>query len=263
MTVPSAIVTGAASGIGLAVARELAASGWQLVGVDQHAAALDDLVSQGVLTVAVPGDVAERKTHRRAIAAAGEIGGFAAWIGAAGVVSTYELSTMSEEDARRLVDVNQFGVLWGTCDAVHAWLSAGTGGTVVVITSIHARRASPHHAVYEMTKAAGEALVRNVAVTYGRRGIRAVAVAPGAVATPALLASLDSAADPAAARERLEHLSPSERLASPEEVAAAVAFAISDRAAYVSGTTLAVDGGWSAALSTPPRDPRAVRPPTR
>jgi NAD(P)-dependent dehydrogenase (short-subunit alcohol dehydrogenase family) len=97
-------------------------------------------------------------------------------------------------------------------------------------------------------------------VAYGPQGIRAVGVAPGAVATPALEASLNSAADPAAARRHLEHQSPAERLAQPEEIAAAVSFLVSDEASYISGTTLAVDGGWSAALSREPSDRRAVRP---
>lgn len=261
MTAPSAVVTGAASGIGRAVAEELAATGWRVVGVDRDATPLEDLAQRGVLAEAVAGDVADRDVHRRATAAAGRVGTFAAWVGAAGIVDTYELTTMGEDQARRIVDVNQLGVLWGASAAVDAWLDVGSGGAVVVISSIHARRASPDHAVYEMTKAAGEALVRNVAVTYGARGIRAVAVAPGAVATPALIASLETAADPEAARRHLEGQSPSARIATSEEIAAAVAFVISDRASYVSGTTLTVDGGWTAALSRPPQDDRALRPP--
>jgi NAD(P)-dependent dehydrogenase (short-subunit alcohol dehydrogenase family) len=260
----SAIVTGAASGIGRAVAARLAADGWAVVGVDLNSGPLEEVVAglraTGAIAAAVIGDVADRDTHRRARAVARECGPLGAWVGAAGLTHTHELTSLDEAAARLLVDVNQFGLLWGAAEAVDEWVSTGSRGTVAVISSVHARHAYPHHAVYEMTKAAAQALVRSIAVTYGPLGIRAVAVAPGGVVTPALVASLASAADPDAARRHLEHQSPAERLAQPEEIAAAVSFLVSEQAAYISGTTLAVDGGWSAVLGRAPRDRAADRP---
>lgn len=259
----SAIVTGAASGIGRAVAIRLGADGWAVVAVDRDRALLDTVVAglpdSGRLATAVVGDVADRTTHRRARAAAAEHGPLGAWVGAAGLTHTHDLANLDEAAARMLVDVNQFGLLWGAAEALDEWLSTGTHGTIAVISSVHARHAYPHHAVYEMTKAAADALVRNIAVTYGPQRIRAVGIAPGAVVTPPLVASLDSAADPAAARRHLERQTPAERLAQPEEVAAAVSFLVSDDAGYISGTTLAVDGGWSAVLSRPPDETGAQR----
>jgi len=260
----TAIVTGAASGIGKTVASRLASDGWAVVAVDRDRDPLEACVAglreAGATAVAVSGDVSERETHRRARAAADQLAPLGAWIGAAGLTHTHELTDLDERAARLLVDVNQLGLLWGTAEAVDEWTSTGRPGTVVVVSSVHARHAYPHHAVYEMTKAAGEALVRNIAVTYGPERIRAVGVAPGAVATPALLASLESADDPEAAHRHLAHQSPAERIATPDEIAAAVSFLVSEQAGYVSGTTLTVDGGWSAVLSRPPEDPVANRP---
>jgi len=256
----SAVVTGAASGIGRAIATRLSADGWAVVGVDRDQTALDAVVAELHSAVAVVGDVAERQTHRRARAAATECGPLGAWVCAAGITRSHDLTRLDEEAVRLIVDVNQLALLWGAAEAVNEWLATDTHGTIAVISSVHARRAFPHHAAYEMTKAASEALVRSISVTYGPQGIRAVGIAPGAVATPALIASLDSAADPAAARRHLEHQSPAERLAQPGEIAAAVSFLISDQAAYISGTTLTVDGGWSAVLSRAPENPQALRP---
>lgn len=260
----SAIVTGAASGIGRAVAERLAADGWAVVGVDRDEAALAaviaDIRSGGAAAVGVTGDVATRETHRRARSVASELSPLSAWVGCAGLTRTHDLAELDEQRARELVDVNQFGLLWGASEAISEWTATGRPGVVVVISSVHARQSFPQHAVYEMTKAAAEALVRNIAVTYGPRGIRAVAVAPGAVATPALSASLDAASDPGAARRYLERQSPAERIADPREIASAVAFIVSDEASYISGTTLTVDGGWSAVLARDSSDPTARGP---
>ena len=261
----SVVVTGAASGIGRACAVRLATDGWAVVGVDRDADALAQLATElragGAVAAAVAGDVADRGVHERACEQARSLAPLGAWVGAAGLTHTHELTELDEAAARLLIDVNQLGLLWGAAAAVSEWTRTATDGVLVAISSVHGGRSYPHHTVYEMTKAAAEALVRSVAVTYGHRRIRAVGIAPGAVATPALLASLESAPDPDAARRHLEHQTPAQRIARPEEIAAAVAFALSADAGYISGTTIPVDGGWSAILSQPPRDETAVRPP--
>jgi NAD(P)-dependent dehydrogenase (short-subunit alcohol dehydrogenase family) len=99
-----------------------------------------------------------------------------------------------------------------------------------------------------MTKGAVDALTRNVAFTYGPYGIRCNAVAPGAVMTPAMAKSFDEAPDPKARREALEFLTPLKRIADSEEIADVVAFLLSDKASYISGQSLAVEGGWTSAL---------------
>lgn len=267
MTPPSrsAVVTGAASGIGLAIARRLASDGWALACVDVDHEALSSLVGeltdQGHQAVAVPGDVAVRTTHERACAAAGDLAVLGAWVGVAGVAPNLNLLTVTEADVHRLIGINQLGMLWGAIEAVRTWHRTDTTGTVIAISSVHARHAAAGSGVYEMTKAAIDALVRNLAITYGGRGIRAVAVAPGAISTPALQASFATAPNPEAAQTHLERQAPLNRLGETTEIAAAVAFLASADASYISGTTLTVDGGMSSVLMLPATDPTAHRPP--
>jgi hypothetical protein len=113
---------------------------------------------------------------------------------------------------------------------------------------------STDHAVYEMTKAAVDALTRNVAVAYGPFGIRANAVAPGAIMTPALEKSFVDAPDPVARRQSLELLTPMKRIGQPSEIAEVVAFLLSTRASYLSGQSVGVEGAWTSALGVPEID---------
>lgn len=256
----SVIVTGAASGIGRAIAGRLVADGWKVVGVDRDAAGLDGAAAElGDSFRVVAGDVADRRVLNEARRSAAQWAPLAAAVGCAGITKVCELVDVTDEHFDQVVDINQRGLLWTAAEAVDEWVSRKAPGVFVAISSVHARHAATHHAVYEMTKAAAEALVRSISVTYGPQRIRAVAVAPGAVRTPALEASLASAADPAAARLELEHFSPLRRLAEPAEIAAAVAFAISDDAGYLSGESITVDGGWSAVLAQASDDPGARR----
>jgi len=258
-TLASAVVTGAGSGIGRAIARRLHRDGRAVVLVDLDEAALGVAVAElGAAVVAVVGDVADPATHQNAVAAAAELGQLDAWVNCAGVTRSTPLPELTAAEAAVSVDANLYGTLWGTQTAVAHWLSETVGGAIVNISSVHGRRAYPDHAVYEMTKAAIEALTQNVAVSYAARGIRANAVAPGAVSTPALAQSLASAADPAAALAELTEIIPAGRMAEAEEIAAAVAFLLSPEASYITGHTLVVDGAMTAHIGFEP-DPNAKR----
>lgn len=244
MTTPvSAVVTGAGSGIGRAIAERLHADGWAVALVDRDEPAVQTVAAGlGDGAAWVSGDVADRRTHQRAAESAVALGPLAGWVNCAGVTRPCGLPQLTEGEAAATIDVNLYGTLWGTQAAVGHWLAAGTGGALVNISSVHGRRAYPDHAVYEMTKAAIEALTRNVGVSHAVDGIRANAVAPGGVRTPALEESLASALDPAAAMAELTDFIPAGRLAEAAEVAAVVAFLLSDQAGYISGQTLVVDG---------------------
>ncbi len=153
-----------------------------------------------------------------------------------------------------LIAANQIGSFWGCAEAVASFTTRKVPGAIVNISSVHGRRAWPDHAVYEMTKAAVDALTRNVAVAYGPFGIRANAVAPGAIMTPALEQSFVDAPDPVARRNSLELLAPLKRIGMPSEIAEVVSFLLSTRASYLSGQSIAVEGAWTSALGVPEID---------
>ena len=171
-----------------------------------------------------------------------------AWISVAGITRSHDLHDLDEESVRRVVEVNQLGTLWGAAEAVDSMRTSRAGGVIVQIASVHAYHAAEGYPVYEMTKAAVDALTRSIAVTYGPIGIRAVTVSPGAIRTPALTTALNAAPDPDGAIARLTDASPLGRIGMPSEIAAAVAFALSADASFVTGTSIVVDGGWSAVL---------------
>lgn len=245
-----AVVTGAGSGIGEAVVHRLLRDGWGVVAADSSQAGLGQFAASehGQRFRQVLGDVADRATHRAMRAEAERLGVLRAWISVAGITRSHELHDLDEESVRRVVEVNQLGTLWGAAEAVDSMLASRAGGVIVQIASVHAYHAAEGYPVYEMTKAAVDALTRSIAVTYGPMGIRAVTIAPGAIRTPALTAALDAAPDPEAAAARLRDAAPLGRIGMPTDIAAAVAFAISGDASFMTGTSIVVDGGWSAVL---------------
>jgi NAD(P)-dependent dehydrogenase (short-subunit alcohol dehydrogenase family) len=255
------VVTGAGSGIGRAIARAVHGDGRPVVLVDlDPTAALAEFATVGEAPVlAVTGDISDPTTHLAARDAAATLGSLDGWVNCAGVDRPHPLPSLSPEEAARTVDTNLYGTLWGTQTAVDTWLSQSRPGALVAISSVHGRRAYPDHAVYEMTKAAIEALTRNVAVTYAAAGIRANAVAPGGVVTAALEASLASAVDPRAARDELTSFVPAGRLAQDSEIASVVLFLLSEAASYLTGQTLVVDGGMTSHIGFV-QDPSTARP---
>ena len=243
----SAVVTGAGSGIGAAIARRMLVDGWAVVAVDNQRDGLAQY-AENTECPTIVGDVADRSTHARAGERAADIGELHAWISVAGVTATHRLHALDESAARRIIDINQMGALLGAAEAVTRFRATGTPGVVVGISSIHGSHSAVHYPVYEMTKAAIDALTRSIAVSYGADGIRAVAIAPGAIRTPALTASIEASGDPETTLARLRESSPLQRLGQPEEIAEAVAFVTSDRASFITGTTIVVDGGWTSVL---------------
>lgn len=256
----SAVVTGAASGIGRAIATRLHQDGRAVVLVDIDPDALSTAAAElGAAVATVVGDVADPSTHHHALAAAVELGHLDAWVNCAGITRSHPLPTLSPADAGPIIDANLYGTLWGTRTAVAHWVGCAEPGAIVNISSVHGRRAYPDHAVYEMTKAAIEALTRNVGVSYAAARIRANAVAPGAIRTPALDDSIASAVDPVAAAAELTEFIPAGRLGDSAEVAAVVAFLLSDQASYLTAQTIVVDGAMTAHIGFDP-DPNAKRP---
>jgi NAD(P)-dependent dehydrogenase (short-subunit alcohol dehydrogenase family) len=223
MSTRTAVVTGAASGIGAATARKLLDDGYRVLGVD--IAELPDSV------VPVRGDVSDEATWA-------DIGEVDALVSNAYVPSTGALHEIDRAEWRRQLDVN----LTGAYLAVKACLPSlrARRGAVVLVSSVHAHFGLPGHPAYAASKGALVALARQLAVEYAPE-VRVNSVLPGPVLTQAW--DRISPED----RERSAHATPAGRLGKPEEVAAVIAFLLSDAASFVSGAELTVDGGWSAA----------------
>jgi NAD(P)-dependent dehydrogenase (short-subunit alcohol dehydrogenase family) len=252
----TAVVTGAGAGIGRQCAIRLAADGYDIVVVDRDAEAAGStaelLRSTGSTAIVVVGDTSLRPTHRAAAAASD--GDLTLWVNNAGVTRDEPLHEASDDLVHEIIGINAIGYYWGCSAAVADFLGRRVGGAIVNISSIHAHRGFTDHAAYDMSKGAVEGLTRSVAATYGPYGIRANAVAPGAVVTPALRQSIAASEDGQARVMRVLTATPLRRMADADEIAGAVAWLGSDAAAYVSGQSLGVDGGWQAQAAVQPLD---------
>jgi NAD(P)-dependent dehydrogenase (short-subunit alcohol dehydrogenase family) len=239
------VVTGAASGIGRATAERLLRDGGSVVGVDRHAEGLEALAGDGF--AAVVGDVVERATHERAANTAAELGTLAGWVNAAGIWAKTRAHDFAEGDVDRVLAVNLKGSILGCSVACARFLAGGGGGAIVNVSSIEAVVAFPDAIAYEASKGGIDAITRQVAVDYGPAGIRCNGVRPGAIMTP--LAEVYLAAYEENRETMLQSwrdLSPLGLIGEPEDVAAVIAFLLSEDARFVSGELVNVDAGATA-----------------
>jgi NAD(P)-dependent dehydrogenase (short-subunit alcohol dehydrogenase family) len=239
------VVTGAASGIGRATAERLAGEGRAVVGIDLDAAGLERVANlvPGRFS-AVAGDVVERGTHERAADETERLGTLAGWVNAAGIWAKTRAHDFAEADVDRVLAVNLKGSILGCSVACGRFLAAGRGGAIVNVSSIEAITAFPDAVAYEASKGGIDALTRQVAVDYGPAAVRCNGVRPGAIMTPlaeVYLTAYDQ--DREAMVQSWRDLSPLGRIGEPEDVAAVVAFLLSDDARFVSGELVNVDGG--------------------
>nr|WP_239579123.1 SDR family oxidoreductase [Microlunatus panaciterrae] len=241
----SAVVTGAANGIGRAIAEELLGRGHLVVGLDRDQAALtttrDDL---GDRFVPVLGDVSERAAHEDACATAQQRARLQVWVNNAGIEKPTSAATLDDAVMRAIIDVNLIGTLLGCSVAVAAMREQG--GSIVNMSSIHSLVGFPESFVYASTKGGIDALTRQLAIEEAHRGIRCNAVRPGAVNTPLTQSFLDAAEDPDALLREYAELHPIQRLIEPVEIARVVAFLASPDASFINGESVTVDGGATA-----------------
>ena len=237
-----ALVTGGSRGIGAAIALALAEDGWPvainyLTGAAGANSLVAEIVSRGGRAAAIEGDVADPETPARLIEAAEQAlaGPVLALVNNAGVRADGLAMTLSDEDWRLVLDTNLGSTYRLTRTALRAMIRARFG-RVINIASVVGPRANAGQANYAASKAAVIGFTKTAAVEVARRGVTINAVAPGLIAT----AMTDDI--PQEFRDRV----PAQRPGTPEEVAAAVAFLASDRAGYITGSTLYVDGGLSA-----------------
>lgn len=236
------IVTGAGSGIGRATVLRLIAEGARVVANDVSAARLTQLQTDGGASVVpVEGDVADTATVNRLVAAAGErIDGLA---NVAGIMDGF-LPTAEIDDVtwNRVLSVNLTAVMKLTRAVLPAMLAAGAG-SIVNVGSEAGLRGSAAGTAYTTSKHALHGFTKSTAFFYTPKGVRCNAVAPGAVAT-----NIEAPFESEWAQERLGPFMQTNvpGVATPEQLAAAIAWLLSDDSANVSGAILPDDGGWAA-----------------
>jgi NAD(P)-dependent dehydrogenase (short-subunit alcohol dehydrogenase family) len=241
-----AIVTGGTMGIGEAIVRRLVAEGARVVIVARRAAPGDGVVAElGEAVELVLGDVAEPTTTTAAVTAAQRRGGLDVLVNNAAIDFTSDLLDTRIEDVERVFRTNLLGatsMLIGAARAMRA-----TGGSIVNISSRLASIGVPTMTIYAASKGGLLALTRSAALDLAPLGIRVNAVAPGPTETSLMQEWLHGHEDPAAKRASVAGTIPQGRLATPRDVAAAVAFLAADEAGHITGANLAVDGGYTAA----------------
>lgn len=238
------LVTGGASGIGLAAARLLAERG--------AAVACADLNPPPEPLFGVIADVRDDASVRAAVErAAGHLGGLDVLVNNAGIGAAGTVEDNTDDEWRNAFDVNVLGMVRMSRAAL-PYLRRSEHAAIVNTCSIAATAGLPQRALYSATKGAVLSLTMAMAADHVREGIRVTCVNPGTADTPWVGRLLDAADDPQAERAALAARQPSGRLVSAEEVAAAIAYLASPLAAATTGTALAVDGGMAGLRLRPP-----------
>lgn len=244
-----ALVTGGSRGIGAAVVRRLAEDGAAVAinyrsNAELAEAIAAEITAAGGSAVAFGGDVAQPDEIGRVVdETVKRLGGLDILVSNAGIEHFGALDTLTPADFDRIYHVNVRGQLFA---AQHAAKHMGPGGRIVLTSSVSAHRSFRHHTLYASSKAAVESMVTNLAPELGERGITINAIAPGGTNTDMVagaakdyfqgVPNLDMA-------KELKTMIPLGRLAEPAEIAAVVSFLVSEDASYVTGRTLAADGG--------------------
>jgi NAD(P)-dependent dehydrogenase (short-subunit alcohol dehydrogenase family) len=241
-----AVVTGAASGIGAATARRLAAEGARVVAVDldeQRLASLD--LPPGQLRVHADtadleaiGDLVDRTLSR--------FGKIDVLVANAGIWQQRSFLDLDPAEWDRVIHVNLRGTFLVSQCVARAMVRAGCPGAIVITASTNGFVAEPDTAHYNASKGGLVMLAKSMAVDLAAHGIRVNAVAPGTIRTPLNSAVLDATTGPMAGATAAFAAPPAGRWGEPEECAAAIAYLASGDASYVTGTVLVVDGGQTA-----------------
>lgn len=241
----SAIVTGAASGIGQSIATDLSAAGYRVGGLDRTVEGIPDGV------VALQADV------RDAAAVTSAINGFLSSIGQldvlvnnAGVSFVGGIEIGTEAEWHNTFDINVMGQM-RVLRAALPWLRASDAASVIAMSSCTALNGIPERALYSASKGAVQAMMLSVATDLAGEGIRVNSIAPATVDTPFMTELAQRSGDPAAKRRSFEDRQPTGHMVDPREISNAVLFLANPQNRSVTGTTLVVDGGMGVMRRSP------------
>jgi NAD(P)-dependent dehydrogenase (short-subunit alcohol dehydrogenase family) len=238
-----AVVTGASAGIGRGIAIGLAEAGATVVLLDRDDAAdaLDEIVSRGGRSVFVHCDVTDDASVRgAAVQALQTVGPATILINNAGTMRPGSLDTMPIEDWEQILSLNLTGYL-RCARAFGAQMLERGKGSIVHIASISGHAPQSHSGAYSASKAAAVMLSQQLATEWGPRGVRSNVVSPGLIRTPMTQAIYEAPGVHDARRV----LVPRRRIGTPEDIANAAVFLASDRADYITGGEIIVDGGFT------------------
>lgn len=243
-----ALVTGAGSGIGETIAKQLAAQGAKVVvtDIDLDAAkrVAQEIESADGTASALKHDTASKEDNKAAVEHAVQTyGGLHLAVNNAGIGGQpAPIGELDLDDWDRVIDINLNGVLYGMRYQIPAMLEAGADKAAIVnVSSIHGAVAAPNNAAYTAAKHGVIGLTKNAAAEYGPKKLRINAIGPGYINTPLLEKSLE-----ADARKALEEKHTLQRLGTSEEVANLATFLLSDKASFITGSYHLVDGGYTA-----------------
>jgi len=238
----AAVITGAGSGMARATVEVFVREGAEVVAADISGAEKDtaDAVGGGVIPVHcdVTNEADVEALMRAAVDAFGRVD---VVCNVAGIADAMMLADVTTEHYEKLMDVDLRGVLYGTKHAIRTMLESGNGGAIVNWSSLGGMNGSYFTSIYSAAKAGVIALTKAAAIEYGGQGIRANCLCPGFIYTAM-----------SAGGENIPGMLEKAALnrgGQPEEVAEVAAFLASDRASYVSGAIVPIDGGWSAKLA--------------
>jgi NAD(P)-dependent dehydrogenase (short-subunit alcohol dehydrogenase family) len=242
-----AVVTGGAHGIGRASAKALALEGAKVATGDVDEAdgnaCVDEILGTGGDAMFVRTDVTSMDDVRALVRGAVERWGrLDVLVNNVGVAIAGAAGEMSEDDWRRVIDVNLTGVWRGMRVAIPIMLDGG-GGSIVNMSSVQGHVGFVGWSGYAASKGGIDALTRQAAVEYAPKGIRVNAIVPGTILTEMNERILREVDDPDALQAEWKTMHPVGRVGTPEEVAAVVVFLASDESSFVTGESLRVDGG--------------------
>jgi NAD(P)-dependent dehydrogenase (short-subunit alcohol dehydrogenase family) len=242
-----AFVTGGARGIGRATVERLASEGAHVAFCDLDADVGERTASEiGRDVRSYACDIADEQQVADAVSqACRDFGDVTVLVNNAGVNANFDLTTMTTDEWDRFMAVD-LRAAWLTAKYVVPGMRAAGAGAIVNVSSMHGFVTLKGFFPYAAAKAGLLGLTRSMALDYGEHGIRVNAVCPGFIRTRLVQDSIDRNSDPVAAEAAMVRGVALQRMASPAEVAAAIAFLGSDDASYITGASLMVDGGLTA-----------------